>query len=80
MTYVYILRSRINSSKVYYGITTDLRRRFRQHNNGQSKHTAQFKPWTIEAYIAFSNSIKAKKFERYIKKSGGWRFVQRRLI
>jgi predicted GIY-YIG superfamily endonuclease len=27
------------------GLTTDLRRRFDEHNTGKSSHTSKFKPW-----------------------------------
>ena len=80
MTYVYILRSVGGPEQTYIGVTSDLRRRLQQHNAGQSEYTRQFMPWRIETYIAFSKETKAKEFERYLKKGGGWRFAQRRLI
>jgi putative endonuclease len=77
---VYILRSVGWPEQTYIGVASDLRRRLRQHNDGQSEYTRQFMPWRVEAYIAFSKAAKAKEFERYLKKGGGWRFAQRRLI
>lgn len=67
MKYVYILRSVKNSNKSYIGLTSDLKRRLRDHNNGQSFYTSQFRPWKLETYIAFSSHEKAKEFERYLK-------------
>lgn len=80
MTYVYILRSLGHPDQTYVGLTCDLRRRLRQHNAGESEYTRQFKPWTVETYIAFSDKEKARKFERYLKGGGGWRFARRRLV
>jgi len=80
MTYVYILRSISRPEQTYVGVTGDLRKRLRQHNGGQSEYTSQFAPWKVETYIAFSDLEKAKAFERYLKKGGGWRFAERRLI
>ncbi|NMC63250.1 MAG: GIY-YIG nuclease family protein, partial [SAR324 cluster bacterium] len=79
MKYVYILRSLNNAGKSYIGITGDLRKRLRQHNSRLSIYTKQFAPWKLESYVAFSNAEKAMDFERYLKKSGGWRFAKRRL-
>ena len=31
----------------YVGMTTDLKRRFRQHSEGKSFHTAKFGPWKL---------------------------------
>ena len=80
MKYVYILRSIENSNKTYIGLTGDLKRRLKDHNSNQSTYTSKYSPWNIETYVAFSNEQKAQEFERYLKHSGGWRFLQRRLI
>lgn len=80
MTYVYILRSLSRPEQTYIGVTGDLRKRVGQHNTGQSEYTKQFRPWTVETYIAFSKREKARAFERYLKMGGGWRFAKRRLI
>jgi len=80
MRYVYILRSVGEPGQTYVGVTGDLKRRLRQHNSGQSEYTRDFRPWKLETYIAFSNPEKAKRFERYLKMGGGWRFAKRRLI
>jgi predicted GIY-YIG superfamily endonuclease len=77
---VYILRSVRRPGETYIGVTGDLRRRLRQHNAGQSEYTKRFIPWKIETYIAFSDAEKARAFERYLKRGGGWRFAQRRLM
>ena len=72
--YVYIIRSRINPSEVYIGLTKDLKERLKQHNAGQTPHTAKFKPWIIETAISFTNPEKAEKFERYLKSGSGRAF------
>lgn len=66
--------------QTYIGLTGDLRRRLRDHNSGQSTFTKRYAPWKLETYVAFSDAEKARRFERYLKKSGGWRFAQRRLM
>ena len=80
MWYVYILRSVRQPEQSYVGVTGDLPHRLKQHNAGQSDYTKRFVPWRVETYIAFSKADKARAFETYLKKGGGWRFAKRRLM
>jgi putative endonuclease len=77
--YVYFLISARSRSRRYVGITTDLKQRFAEHNSGKSPHTAEFKPWHLVTYVAFSDARKAAKFERYLKSGSGHAFANRRL-
>ena len=79
MKYVYILQSINYPQKFYIGSTNDLKRRFKEHNEGKSIHTNRFKPWRIETYLGFSNSVKANKFEVYLKTCSGRTFAKRHL-
>lgn len=63
MKYVYILKSIHFSHKHYVGSTNDLKRRFKEHNTGKVVHTNEFRPWRLSSYFAFSDPIKANKFE-----------------
>jgi len=62
MKYVYILQSVKFPDKFYTGSTTDLKRRFKEHNQGKSIHSNKYLPWKIKTYIAFSNEQKAFEF------------------
>ena len=77
MLYVYILRSINNSDQRYFGITSDLKRRLRDHNEGKCLHTSNFKPWWVETYLAFSDHRKAIAFERYLKSGSGKAFSKK---
>lgn len=80
MKYVYILRSISKPDETYIGMTSDLKRRLKEHNSGRSTYCREFAPWELISYVAFRSKAKAFKFERFLKKGGGWRFAQRRLI
>ena len=67
--YVYILQSQKNNS-LYIGYTSDLRKRFKQHNNGESQATKPFRPYKLIFYEAFLSRIDAKNREIYLK--GGY--------
>ena len=67
--YTYILESEKNHS-LYIGYTSDLRKRFLQHNNGESQATKPFRPYKLIFYEAFLQRIDAKRREKYLK--GGY--------
>ena len=69
MYYVYLLRSeRIN--EFYIGYSEDLRQRFYQHNNAQSKSTIRGIPWTLVYYEAYETKALAMKREKKLKHHG----------
>jgi predicted GIY-YIG superfamily endonuclease len=79
MYYVYLLRSQLSPDKTYVGFTKDLKNRLTAHNNGQSPHTAKFKPWELISYTAFQDRKKAINFEKYLKSHSGKAFANKRL-
>jgi putative endonuclease len=78
MYYVYILQSRKDKS-LYIGYTTDLKKRFQQHNDGKSKATKPFRPYILIFYEAFLNRIDAKRREEYLKSGWGFRTIKKML-
>ena len=79
MHYVYLLESNGVPGHRYIGLSTDLKRRLKDHNSGKSRHTAKFRPWRLVTYVAFSNETKAETFERYLKSGSGHAFAKKRL-
>ena len=61
----------------YIGSTNDLRKRLAKHNEGGVPHTAPFKPWKLEVYIAFETKEKATAFKEYLKTGSGHAFANR---
>ncbi len=78
MYYVYLLRSIPNPDQTYVGFTENLKTRLTAHNQGQSPHTAKYKPWTLITYLAFSEKNRALSFEKYIKSHSGKAFANKR--
>lgn len=79
MHYVYLLESGSTERQRYVGITTDLKRRFAEHNAGKSLHSSKYKPWRLATYVAFSDELKAASFEKYLKSGSGHAFAKRHL-
>jgi len=74
MHYVYILNSEKDPSHFYIWLASDLRRRFAEHNRGDSVHTNKYRPWRLINYVAFVSREKAEKFGHYLKSGAGRRF------
>ena len=73
----YILRSIEHPEQRYIGHTADLRERLKKHNKGDVPHTAKFRPWKVETYIAFESEEKSIAFEHYLKSGSGHAFAKR---
>lgn len=79
MFYTYILRS-LKNGELYTGWTNDLKKRFKEHNNGESFATKPYIPWKLIFYASFETEKLAKKFEKYLKSGSGKAFTNKRLV
>lgn len=80
MYVVYILKSLKDPKRHYVGITANLERRLKEHNNKQSVYSSVYAPWGLETFVTFKNRILAEEFECYLKTGSGNTFLRRRLI
>jgi putative endonuclease len=81
MYYVYILKSLKVKNKLYVGLTNNLNRRLKEHDEPSSdNYTYRHRPWKLETYVAFQNHAAAKNFEAYLKTGSGRVFLRRHLI
>ena len=74
MFYVYVLRSELDG-RLYKGLTDNLVKRVKQHNNGENKSTKGFLPWTLVHHEAFITREEARKREKYFKSGAGREFL-----
>lgn len=73
--YTYVLQSKKDQS-LYIGYTSDLKNRFKQHNEGKNRATKPFRPYKLIFYEAFLNRIDAKDREEYLKSGYGRRTIK----
>lgn len=66
MYYTYVIESQKNKY-LYKGFCSDLKRRLKEHNNGDNKSTRNDRPWQLIHYEAFQN--KADAIEREISQN-----------
>ena len=77
--YVYVLYSD-TYNRLYIGYTSNLRRRFQEHNQGKSKATKPFSPYKLIFYEAFTDRKDAKDREVYLKSGWGRRSLKKMLV
>jgi len=68
--YVYVLKSK-NKDFIYVGQTTDLRRRFKEHNNKEELSTKHYAPFELIFYEAYRNRKDCLRREEYLKTTKG---------
>lgn len=67
MFYVYLIKSKKDNS-IYIGYTEDLRKRFKEHNNGKSKYTKNLLPFELIYYESYRSKSDAKFRENNLKR------------
>lgn len=71
MWYVYVLQS-LKNNTLYTGITSDLKRRFQEHNKKHGgSYTSKNSPFILIFYEAYLNKKDATKAETYFKSGHG---------
>ena len=79
MYYVYILRS-VNKEWYYVGYTSELKQRFKEHNQGKVESTKPHRPFRIASYIAVERKETAIQLEAYLKSGSGIAWRNKRLF
>lgn len=66
MHYLYVLKS-LKEESLYIGQTSDLKRRFKEHNNGENTSTKYRKPFELVYYEAYKSKKDAIQRENKLK-------------
>lgn len=76
--YVYVLRS-LRDKETYTGVTGDLRKRFKQHNDGETTSTKGRRPLELIYYEMCKHEHDARSRELFLKSGMGKRYLKNRL-
>ncbi len=74
---VYVLRDK--NSKVYKGMTNNLRRRLAEHNSGHTKTTSRMDSLKVVYKEEYATFEEARKRELYLKSAAGRKFLRTNL-
>lgn len=78
MYFIYVLKSLFHSNH-YIGITNNIERRFKEHNNGKCKYTRTKMPWAVIYTEIFKTRVEAVKREKFLKSGHGRDFLDKKL-
>jgi putative endonuclease len=78
MYYFYVLRF-IKNRKLYYGFTSDLKRRISDHKSKQSDFTSRNGEFNLIFYEAYLNKKDAQEAEKYFKTGHGREVLNEKL-
>lgn len=78
MVYTYVIKSK-KDGRWYTGATRDLRKRFKQHNDGKVPATKHREPFMLIYYEACIDEHDAFVREKYLKSGPGKRYIKGRL-
>ncbi len=79
MYFVYILKSK-KDNNLYIGYTSNLKKRFLEHQSGKVKSTNPRRPFELIFYEAYKSSKDAKRREKYFKTSKGKTSIKTMLV
>ena len=80
MWHVYLLRNQKNDFR-YIGITSDVNKRLKMHNQGKTKSTKSHRPFDkLSTITTVSSRIEARKLEKYYKSGIGRETLKQRGI
>ncbi|MBP6687236.1 MAG: GIY-YIG nuclease family protein [Lacibacter sp.] len=75
VSYCYILYS-AKLNKYYVGSTSDMERRFNDHNRGKEKFTSTGMPWKLVYSEPFDELAMARRRELEIKKKKSRKYIE----
>jgi len=70
MFFTYVLSS-LNREYIYVGLTNDMSRRVKQHNDGRERTTAPYRPFKLIHWESFETRSEAREREKYFKTGSG---------
>jgi len=76
MFYVYVIYSQIKNV-LYKGLTSNLERRLREHNEGYNQSTKPGSPWKLIYREKFKTRKEARQKEKYFKSGIGREFLRK---
>lgn len=79
MYYVYRIQSLSNKDKSHIGTTRSVKKRLALHNSGRVDKTAEYTPWRVSFYAAFTRKERAEAFKDFLNTKEGRRFAHEHL-
>jgi putative endonuclease len=75
MYYVYAIKS-LSKNYIYVGMTNNIERRQKEHNDGENRSTKAYKPFVLIMKEEFETRVEARRREKYLKSGIGKEFLK----
>jgi putative endonuclease len=75
MFYVYVLKSQKDGT-YYYGSTSNVAKRLRDHNSGKAKFTKGHRPYAVQYLEEYETKREAQARERFFKTIDGYNWLK----
>jgi putative endonuclease len=75
MFFVYVLHS-LSRNYIYVGMTSDIKRRVEDHNNGYNKTTKPYRPFKLMLVEEYPTRVLAREREKYLKTGIGKEYLK----
>lgn len=76
MFYVYALSS-LSRNYIYAGLSSDVKRRLKEHNSGKNKTTKPYRPFVLIHQNEFMTRTEAREYEKYLKSGAGKEYLKK---
>jgi len=73
--FVYAIQSEVDK-RIYVGLSHNVVRRLKSHNNGETFSTKGFRPWNLVYQEEVGNRENARKREKYLKSGCGKEYLK----
>jgi len=78
MHYIYFLE--LSNNNIYVGFSSNLKQRFKAHNDGKVPATENFLPAKLKSYVAVETKEKTIALEKYFKTGSGKAAARKRFL
>ena len=75
LIYVYAIRSLVRNY-IYVGMSDNVERRLKQHNNGENKSTKPYAPFVLILTEEYPSRVEARKREKFLKAGSGKKYLK----
>jgi len=73
--FVYVIQSEVDK-RLYVGLSGDIKKRLKSHNNGETFSTKGYRPWRLVYSENISTREQARMREKYLKSGIGKEYIK----
>jgi len=74
--WVYVIQSEVDK-RLYVGLSGNIAKRLKSHNNGETFSTKGFRPWNLVYSEEVGDRQEARKREKFLKRGFGKEFIKK---